>query len=219
MTRREPVQRRSRERVEAILRAASELIARGGVESLTTRSLAEHSGIPVATIYRYFEDRDGIIAAYLDRELEAIDAAVERAMASLPRVSFRAMTEAVAVAHLRHHQAHPQGVAIWFGSRLSAAVSDRVRELDRRMAATLHAATRGAGFMEEGPHFGAGLIVRLFDRTFEHIFRIARPAAEQDAILLEVVDMIATYMERYATPAGLEGVSAEEFLVVLRRSR
>ena len=219
MTRRRPVQRRSRERVEAILAAASELIARSGVESLSTRSLSEHSGIPVATIYRYFEDRDAIIAAYLDRELEAIDEAVEQAMAAVQTVSFRTMTRAVALAHLRHHQAHPQGVPIWFGSRLSAAVSDRVRELDRRMASRLHAATRGAGFMEEGPHFGAGLIVRLFDRTFEHIFRIERPAAEQEAILLDVVEMISGFMERWATPAGLEGVSSEEFLEVLRRSR
>ncbi len=84
------------------------------------------------------------------------------------------------------------------------------------MASGLHAATRGAGFIEQGPHFGAGLIVRLWDRTFEHIFRVERSPAEQEAIVLEVIDMIATYMERFATPAGLEGVSSEEFLRVFR---
>jgi AcrR family transcriptional regulator len=56
MARREPVQKRSRERVEAILRGANELIASEGVENLSTRALAAHTGIPVATIYRYFED-------------------------------------------------------------------------------------------------------------------------------------------------------------------
>ncbi|MGO9489106.1 MAG: TetR/AcrR family transcriptional regulator [Solirubrobacteraceae bacterium] len=219
MTRREPVQKRSRERVEVILRGASELIARDGSEALTTRSLSEHTGIPVATIYRYFEDCDEIIAAFLDRELAEIDRAVEEAVSGIERVNFRSMTEAVALAHLRHHQAHPQGVPLWFGSRLNAAVEDRVRQLDARMAASLHASTRGVGFMEDGPHFGAGLIVRLFDRMFEHIFRIERSAEEQEAIVLEVVDMISSFMERYATTAGLEGVSAEDFLRVLRRSR
>jgi AcrR family transcriptional regulator len=219
VTRREPVQKRSRARVEVLLKGAEELIARDGVEALSTRALAEHTGIPVATIYRYFDNRDAIIAAYLDRQLAAIDNAVEKGVRAIRRVSFRAMTEAVALAHLRHHQAHPEGVPVWFGSRPNAAVQDAVRQLDARMAASLHAATRNAGFMDEGPHFGAGLIVRLWDRTFEHIFRIERTLAEQEAIVLEVVDMISSYMERYVTTAGIEGVSAEEFLTVLRRSR
>ncbi len=216
MTRREPLQKRSRERVEAILEAARELLAQGGVEALTTRRLASFSGIPVATIYRYFEDRDAIIAAYLDDELASIDRAVEDALLGLERVTFRSMSAAVALAHLRHHQAHPEGIPVWFGTRMSTAVHDSVRELDARMAASLHAATRGAGFIEEGPHFGAGLIVRLWDRTFEHIFRIERSAAEQEAIVLDVIDMIASYMERFATPAGIEGISSAEFLKVLR---
>ncbi|HXD55665.1 MAG TPA: TetR/AcrR family transcriptional regulator [Solirubrobacteraceae bacterium] len=219
MTRREPVQKRSRERVEAILRAAQELLAERGVEGLTTRTLASYSGIPVATIYRYFEDRDAIIGAYLDHELASIDRAVEEALMSLERVTFRSMAEAVAIAHLRHHQAHPEGIPVWFGTRLNAAVHDSVRQLDARLASSLHAATRGAGFIEDGPHFGAGLIVRLWDRTFEHIFRIERGAAEQEAIARDVIDMIASYMERFATPAGLEGISSEEFLRVFRPAR
>ena len=73
MTRRIPVQRRSRARVEHILQASSELLAEGGVDALTTGSLAEHTGIPVATIYRYFDNRNAIIAAYVDHELEAIE--------------------------------------------------------------------------------------------------------------------------------------------------
>jgi AcrR family transcriptional regulator len=218
MTRREPVQKRSRERVEAIVKAASEVLAEGGVEALTTRSLASYTGIPVATIYRYFEDRDAIIAAYLDRQLVLIDNAVEQAMKSIDRVTFRSMSEAVAIAHLRHHQAHPEGVPVWFGSRLNAAVKESVRELDARMSKSLAAATRGAGFIEQGPHFGAGLIVRLYDRMFEHIFRIERSAAEQEAIVRDVVDMVTSYMERYATTAGIEGISAEDFLQVLPRS-
>src|SRR5258708_12490379 len=116
MTRREPVQKRSRERVEAILRAAEELLAEGGVEALSTRSLASYSGIPVATIYRYFQDRDAIIAAYLDHELASIDRAVEEALMAIERVTFRSMTAAVAMAHLRHHQAPPRGSPVAFAT-------------------------------------------------------------------------------------------------------
>ncbi len=210
------MQKRSRERVEAIAKAAEELLAAGGVDALTTRSLADYTGIPVATIYRYFANRDAIIAAYLDRELGRIEDAVAVALLRLERVTFRSMCEAVALAHLDHHQRHPEGIPVWFGGRQNQAVQDSVRQLDKRMAASLNAATRGAGFIEQGPHFGAGMIVRLFDRMFEHVFAIERSAAQQRAIVLDVLDMICSYMERFATPTGLEGVDAEVFVRVFR---
>src|SRR5271168_2013473 len=99
MTRRKPVQRRSRERVEAILKAATDLLAEGGVDALTMRSLAERAEIPTATIYRYFANREEIISAYLDHELERIDEAVAVAVAELDQVTIRSLAETVALAH------------------------------------------------------------------------------------------------------------------------
>lgn len=214
-TRHQPVQRRSRERVEQILAAADELLARGGVEALTTRSLAEHAGIPVATIYRYFDNRDAIIAAYLGHQLEEIERAVTSAVLGIERVTLRSLVETVGLAHMRHHQTHPEGVHVWFGGRLNAAVVERVRELDERQAAALRAAVRGTGMTANVPDFAADLIVRLFDRQFEFVFTTPRPAAEQEEIVLALVDMVSTYLERYATPAGLEGVPAAQFLAAL----
>jgi AcrR family transcriptional regulator len=213
-----PVQRRSRERLELILQAATELLAQGGVDALTTRSLAEHTGIPVASIYRYFDNRDAIIAAYLDRELEAIEVAQAQALLSLERVTFRTVSEAAALAHMRHHQQHPEGVAVWFGGRLNAAVVERVRTLDARLASSFQVAVRSSGMMEGVPDFVAELLVRLFDRMFEFVFLAERTPAEQEAIVLAYVDMICTYMERFATPTGIEGITPEEFVRRLQRA-
>ncbi len=211
------MQKRSRERVELILAAASELLAQGGVNALTTRSLAEHAGIPVATIYRYFDNRDAIIAAYLGRQLEEIERAVTDAVLGLDRVTLRSLAETVGLAHMRHHQRHPEGVPVWFGGRLNAAVVERVRELDARLAASLRTAVRGAGMTRrDTPEFAADLWVRLFDRMFEFVFLTSRSATEQEEIVLFFVDMIASQLERFATPVGLEGVPAADFLRALR---
>ena len=215
MSRREPVQRRSRARVELILKAAAELLAEGGVDALTMRSLAVRAEIPVATIYRYFANREEIIAAYLDHELEQIDEAVVAAVLALDRVTVRSLAEAVTLAHMRHHQAHPEGVPVWFGGRLNPAVLDRVRELDARLAATLRSATAAAGMLAGAPTFSAELVVRLVDRMFEFVFLVERTAEEQKTIVLSVVDMVASYLERFATSAGLEGIPAEEFVLAL----
>jgi AcrR family transcriptional regulator len=215
VSRREPVQRRSRARVELILKAAAELLAEGGVDALTMRSLAVRAEIPVATIYRYFANREEIIAAYLDHELEQIDEAVVAAVLGLDRVTVRSLAEAVTLAHMRHHQAHPEGVPVWFGGRLNPAVLDRVRELDARLAATLRSATAAAGMLAGAPSFSAELVVRLVDRMFEFVFLVERTAEEQKTIVLSVVDMVASYLERFATSAGLEGIPAEEFVLAL----
>jgi len=217
VTRRIPVQRRSRERVDRILEAAAELLAEGGVSALTTRSLAAHTGIPVATIYRYFEDRDAILAAYLDRQMAEIEGAVTRALLSVERVTFRSLAEAAALAHMHHHQAHPEGIPVWFGGRMNRVVVERVLALDARLALSLRAAVRGAGMLEGAPDFIAELMVRLFDRMFEFVFLSDRSAAEQEEIVRSFVDMLSSYMERFATPAGRKGISADELVHALER--
>jgi AcrR family transcriptional regulator len=203
--------------VELILATSAELLAEGGIDALTTRALAARTGISVGAIYRYFDNRDAIIAAYLDHDLERIEASVTSALMALDRVTFRSMAEAGALAHMRHHQAHPEGVPVWFGGRLNAAVVDRVRTLEARIADSLRSAVAGTGLTEGGPEFIAALLVRLFDRMFEFAFLAERTAEQQEEIVLTFVDIIATYMERFATPAGLEGVSAEEFVRALTK--
>jgi len=90
-----------------------------------------------------------------------------------------------------------------------------VRVLEERLAASLRSAVEGLGMTERGPEFIADLLVRLFDRTFEFVFLSQRTAREQKQIVLISVDIVATYIERYVTPAGLEGISAEEFVRTL----
>jgi len=203
--------------VEQILTASSELLAEGGVDALTTGSLAEHTGIPVATIYRYFDNRNAIIAAYIDHELKAIEESATNALLTLDTVTFRSMAEAIALAHLRHHQAHPEGVPVWFGGRLNAAVVERVRAFEERLAASLRSLVEGSGMTVGVPDFVAELIVQLADRMFEFVFMAQRTAEEQEEIVLTYIDMVATYLERFATSAGVEGLSAEEFARALEQ--
>jgi hypothetical protein len=121
------------------------------------------------------------------------------------------MAEAIALAHMRHHQAHPEGVPVWFGGRLNAAVVGRVRALEERLAASLRSLVEGSGMTVGVPEFVAELVVQLTDRMFEFVFLADRTAEKQEEIVLAFIDMVATYVERFATPAGVEGLSAEEF--------
>ena len=67
-----PTQARSRARVEAILRAAGTLLGEVGYDGVTTNLIAERAGVPVGSIYQFFETKDDIIAALVERFQERI---------------------------------------------------------------------------------------------------------------------------------------------------
>jgi AcrR family transcriptional regulator len=84
-----PTQARSRARVEAILKAAGALLGEVGYDGVTTNLIAERAGVPVGSIYQFFETKDDIIAALVERfqarihklaseELDAASAAWDR---------------------------------------------------------------------------------------------------------------------------------------------
>lgn len=77
MTRRIPIQARSREKVAHLIRVANRLIERDGYRAFTTNRLAKEAKVGVASIYEYFENKDQILLAVVERELANTMAKVE----------------------------------------------------------------------------------------------------------------------------------------------
>lgn len=76
-------QRQRRTRAE-ILQAAGELIAAGGVEALTMRKLADRANVAVATLYNQFDDRSGVIAAFVSNGLDVLEIELDEQPAAAP---------------------------------------------------------------------------------------------------------------------------------------
>ncbi len=80
--RRAPRQGRSKSLVEAILTAATRLLATTPLERLSTTRIADRAGVSVGSLYQYFTDRDSIVFGLVERFLrensEAVLARVER---------------------------------------------------------------------------------------------------------------------------------------------
>jgi AcrR family transcriptional regulator len=58
-----PSQNRGKERVRIILAAALELFKEKGIEEATTNEIARRARIPIGSLYRYYPNKDSIIAA------------------------------------------------------------------------------------------------------------------------------------------------------------
>lgn len=79
-----PKQARAKERQAAILRAAGELLVHVPVHELTTTRIAMKAGVPVGSVYRYFDDKDDILDRLHDSAYRTIENSVLKALESLP---------------------------------------------------------------------------------------------------------------------------------------
>ena len=72
------------ERYDAIVRAASEAIARRGFHQASTREIARAAGLSLAGLYHYVGDKDELLFLVLDHALDRLIAALDAATANAP---------------------------------------------------------------------------------------------------------------------------------------
>ncbi|HSL58383.1 MAG TPA: TetR/AcrR family transcriptional regulator, partial [Acidimicrobiales bacterium] len=113
--RREPVQRRSRERVDAILAAATELLAEVEGTEITTTTIAARAGVPVGSLYEYFVDREAVIDAVAARMLDRHDEHLRAALTAAPE-SLEAMVDALYTAYAGFYRAEPAFISLRYSS-------------------------------------------------------------------------------------------------------
>jgi AcrR family transcriptional regulator len=207
--RRTPVQRRSRERVERILGAAEELVVSQGVGALGTREVAERAGVPVATLYQYFADRDEIISALIERHVTSMDGRIAAALSSLETYSVRTVVETTVAAYRSAYRDAPSYVVLWFQGRLSGDIAAYIRTHDDLLADAFHRFGTTAGMLHADVD---PLVLRLCFEVADRFLEVAyrHDLGGEDRIVAEGVEMIVSHLERYATPAGIAGIPAGE---------
>jgi AcrR family transcriptional regulator len=203
--RRTPVQHRSRERVEAILRASEQLVVDGGVNALTTRAVATAAGIPVASVYQYFADRDAIIAALIERHVVAMDRQLPAELTALETVSVRTLVHATVAAYVAGYRQRPSYVILWFQGRVSPEIVAFVRGRSEDLAARFHAFAVAAGLVRPETDV---LVFQLAAEMIDAFLAVAYrdDVAGDERVVAEGIEMIATYIERHATPVGIAGL-------------
>jgi AcrR family transcriptional regulator len=195
--------------VEAILTAADRLVVTDGVDALTTREVALTARVPVASVYQYFADRDAIIAALIERHVLAMDEQLTTTVPALDRFSVRALVQATVEAYVTGYSRRPSYVILWFQGRVSAEIVAFVRARSEDLAARFHAFSVAAGLMRPDTDVLVfGLAAEMIDAFLAVAYR--DDVAGDSRVVTEGIEMIVTYLERHATPAGVSGVPAAE---------
>lgn len=214
MTRREPVQKRSRQKVEEILLASADLLAKSGKpEDLTTTSVSKRSGVPVATIYRYFADRSAIIAALIDKELDELDRRIAAELMELDVVTVDVLLELILRAHFDYFKESKRAVVLWFGARQSSTVLEKIDRRYSEWGGWVFKGCKDAGMVvADVPAWGGEAMFWLSDRMFEFMFRSKRSAAEREEIFINHLEMVSNQLRKFCTPAGIEGIPTADFI-------
>ena len=200
--RRIPTQERSRRRVEHIVDTASRLVVEKGVENLTTRDIAFGAGVPVASLYQYFADKEAVLLAVAGRDMAEMDAQVVADLAQVSDLTVATLVGTTMEAFLTVYHRRRAFVEIYLRGRSNTAVNQFGREHNARVAQTLLDFALGAGLARPELTVDMALLAvevgdRVFQLAFEH-----DPEGDRE-LIGEGMKMVTAYLERYATPAGL----------------
>lgn len=154
-----PQQARSREKVDRILDAAAVLIADEGLGQVTSTRIAREAGLPPATVYHYFKDRDAILMALASRTMERVDAAIVAAMPSADDHNPQSWLRLIDLIY-EQYRATPGFVPMLAALRSTAELRSLADASNRRVAEF------------------------LADRLLQGAIRLPRPRLERIALML-----------------------------------
>src|SRR5579859_6999482 len=106
--RRRAVQARSRATVERILEAAASLVAERGGDGATMTEIAQRAGVVIGSLYQYFPDKAGVMAALFERHGADVREMLIEAMAGTTSVEdLASRMEALAERYFAQHRDDP----------------------------------------------------------------------------------------------------------------
>lgn len=192
--RRQPVQGRSQETVQRILRAASELLASAPIGEITTSGVAHAAGLSIGALYRFFPDKQSIIDAIAVRHMDEFRAEFESRLSALNFSDGPAFLSTVIDAFVMFLESRPDFRAIAFG-QISAAT--RQRQADPNAS--------GAGLVKKFMIESLGMkdlsildlklrvAIEAGERLFAYAFEQPNAAA-RDAVITELKRLLSSYL-------------------------
>jgi AcrR family transcriptional regulator len=135
---------RSKERIQLILATALKLFHKRGIDQVTTNDIAEAAGIPIGSIYRYFQNKEEIILAIVELQVEDVTTLFEKLAAdpALPKMSWEKIIRTITDTWLQHARSNDSFAFIHFvrcSKKLNGKVKRHWEKVQIAYTAILHA--------------------------------------------------------------------------------
>ncbi|WP_431971533.1 TetR/AcrR family transcriptional regulator [Nocardia sp. bgisy134] len=191
-----PVQRRGIERVLAILEAADGLLREQGYEAATLKAIGERTGIPLASIYHYFADRNQVDVELAHRHVRELDARIAAALERRASQNLRQAIDVIIDLLLAYYREFPSFIELWYVGR-TPAIAEVAQVFDDAQAERLWRYLIDRDFIDaDTPRLALELAFEAGNRLFDVAFRRS-PTGDQ-ATIAEARRLVAAYLETYA---------------------
>jgi AcrR family transcriptional regulator len=191
--RRQPVQRRSAERVERMLDASAQLLEEVGYDALTTTLIARRAGVAVGSLYQFFPDKRAVVQALTQRNLERFMAAVSARLAHVGVRHWWDVVDSLLDIYLDMHRTVPGFATVHFGDVVDLRLLDERRDNNRVVADSLtHLLTTRLELSEDQVTLPIIVAVETADALLNLAFR---KSPEGDiAVVAETKHLIKGYL-------------------------
>jgi AcrR family transcriptional regulator len=122
-----PVQARSRRRLAQVLDAGDQVLAQEGAAAFTTNRVAAVAGVPVGSVYHYFQDKEALVQALALRYWEEFEDLVRAVAETDERDPLTDPAGTALDALIAGFRARPGFLAMWFGGLRTEGVRDATR--------------------------------------------------------------------------------------------
>lgn len=192
-----PQQERSRERVAAILAAASRLLTEYGFDALNTRQIAATAKLPPGLLYHYFPSKTAIVMELAEQFVQPLRQELAQLLANAKAGAWREAIFQLVAKLTAVYRGDQAGVGI-----LQALQSDPdLRQFNRRMneqfARTIARFLRAAGAQSDSRSLlrSSRLVVLLGDAVAPDLAAASR--AEAERLSAEVSALLVSYLGKY----------------------
>lgn len=196
ISRKEPRQSRSRATVNAILDAMIRILDREGPEAASTSRVAEVAGVSVGTLYQYFGNRDAILDALQDRELERASEMVRRVLAAPGGVPSRDVARRVIEELLALYRAAPALHRVLAVEGLRVTAPERVQAFDARMVSMIRSflALAGVGVRRKNLDAAAFVVYQSVRATMLAYLLECPPGVDDAALVDETTELVLAHL-------------------------
>lgn len=105
--RKQASQERSRFTVEALLEATARILVKDGYEGASTNKIAQAAGVSIGSLYQYFPAKEALVAAVIDRHMQAMLDIVRTALDQVMDQPIEVVTRELVNVMIDAHRVNP----------------------------------------------------------------------------------------------------------------
>ena len=174
--------------------AATRVLEREGLERLTTTRIAEVAGVSVGSLYQYFPNREAIIGAIIDEQLDVMLSAFRRLVAALAGQPLESAIAGVLHGMFDASRVHARLHAPLYEEMSAAQRTQRhARTLDAYIDVVAAVLVARPDVSVEDPRAAASLIVHAGEGVIRSLV-VSNDAANAAVLIREGVRMIRQYL-------------------------